>query len=113
MRELKSREIAVDDFPVASEALAELIGLVAAKTVSISVAQEKVFPAMIDTGESAKEIIEKQGLAQVSDTGALDAAVDALTSLMEPLMLVFLGGMVGYFLIAMYMPIFELAGAVG
>jgi len=32
---------------------------------------------------------------------------------MEPVMLVLLGGMVGYFLIAMYMPIFNLASVVG
>jgi Type II secretory pathway, component PulF len=38
--------------------------------------------------------------------------VEALTSMLEPIMLVLLGGMVGYFLVAMYLPIFGLAGAV-
>jgi type IV pilus assembly protein PilC len=41
-----------------------------------------------------------------------DAAVTALTSLIEPLLMVFLGGVVGGFLIAMYLPIFSIAGAV-
>ena len=39
----------------------------------------------------------------------VDAAVDALTALLEPLMMVFLGGTVGGMLIAMYLPIFKIA----
>ena len=40
----------------------------------------------------------------------VDAAVASMTALIEPFMLVFLGGVVGGLLIAMYMPIFEIAG---
>ena len=40
----------------------------------------------------------------------VDVAVAALTSLIEPIMMVFLGGIVGGLIIAMYLPIFELAG---
>jgi type IV pilus assembly protein PilC len=39
----------------------------------------------------------------------VDAGVDALTALLEPLMMVFLGGTVGGLLMAMYLPIFKLA----
>ena len=39
-----------------------------------------------------------------------DVAVAALTSLLEPLMMVIVGGLVGTVLIAMYLPIFSLAG---
>ena len=39
-----------------------------------------------------------------------DVAVAALTSLLEPIMMVVVGGLVGVVLVAMYMPIFELAG---
>lgn len=42
----------------------------------------------------------------------VDAAVDALTSMMEPLIMVFLGGACGFILIAMYMPIFSMSDAV-
>ena len=42
----------------------------------------------------------------------VDVAVAALTSLLEPMMMVFIGGIVGVILIAMYMPIFEIAGKV-
>ena len=36
----------------------------------------------------------------------------ALTSLLEPIMMVFIGGVVGVILIAMYLPIFEIAGKI-
>jgi type IV pilus assembly protein PilC len=42
----------------------------------------------------------------------VDAAVASLTAMIEPLMMVFLGVVVGGFLIAMYLPIFSIAGAV-
>ncbi len=43
----------------------------------------------------------------------VDDAVGALTSMMEPLLMVFLGTTVGGLVIAMYLPIFKLAGTVG
>jgi type IV pilus assembly protein PilC len=42
----------------------------------------------------------------------VDAAVGALTSLMEPIMMVFLGGIIAVLVIAMYLPIFNLASSV-
>ena len=43
----------------------------------------------------------------------VDAAVEALTSLREPVMMVFLGALIGGLVVAMYLPVFKLAGAVG
>jgi type IV pilus assembly protein PilC len=43
----------------------------------------------------------------------VDAAVDALTSMLEPLLMLFLGGAIGGLVVAMYLPIFSMAGAVG
>ena len=43
----------------------------------------------------------------------VDVAVDALTSLLEPMLILFLGVTIGTLLIAMYMPIFQLAEVVG
>jgi type IV pilus assembly protein PilC len=40
----------------------------------------------------------------------VDVAVASMTSLIEPIMMVFLGGVIGGLVIAMYMPIFEMAG---
>ncbi len=50
-------------------------------------------------------------LAKIADfyDDEVDAAVDALTSLMEPMMMVFLGGSIGGILMAMYLPIFSIA----
>jgi len=50
----------------------ELIALVDGNKISSSVAQQ-VFAEMFDTGESPASIVEKKGLAQVSDTGAIEA----------------------------------------
>ena len=43
----------------------------------------------------------------------VDSAVGALTSLLEPMLMIFLGVVIGGLVIAMYLPIFKLAGVVG
>jgi type IV pilus assembly protein PilC len=54
-------------------------------------------------------------LAKIADfyDDEVDAAVDAMTALLEPFMMVFLGGVVGGMIIAMYLPIFKMAATVG
>jgi type IV pilus assembly protein PilC len=54
-------------------------------------------------------------LAKIADfyDEEVDAAVEALTALLEPFMMVFLGGTVGGMLIAMYLPIFKIADTIG
>ncbi|MFW5988989.1 MAG: type II secretion system F family protein [Desulfosudaceae bacterium] len=42
----------------------------------------------------------------------VDAAVEALTSAIEPLMMVFLGGIIGGLVVSMYLPVFQMAGAI-
>ncbi|MCS6914354.1 MAG: type II secretion system F family protein [Myxococcales bacterium] len=73
-----------------------------------------IFPAMvvqmIGVGEQAGALDIMLGKIADFYDDEVDAAVKALTSLMEPLMMVFLGGICGGLLIAMYMPIFEMAG---
>ena len=60
-------------FPPA--ALLELVGLVEAKTISSSAAQQ-VFTEMFDTGKAPAVIVQEKGLAQVSDTGAIEKFCD-------------------------------------
>ena len=43
----------------------------------------------------------------------VDTAVEALTSMLEPLLMVFLGGSIGGLVVAMYLPIFKMAAAMG
>jgi aspartyl-tRNA(Asn)/glutamyl-tRNA(Gln) amidotransferase subunit B len=57
------------------EAILELINLVEAKTISTAAAQQ-VFAEMFDTGERPGAVVEKKGLAQVSDTGAIEKFCD-------------------------------------
>ena len=63
------------DSPVSADALGGLIDLIADDTISGRIAKD-VFAAMFETGKPAKQIVEEQGLRQVTDTGAIDAAID-------------------------------------
>jgi len=65
------------DSPVSPADAAELLSLVADKTISGSLAKQ-VFEIMLETGESAAAIVEARGLKQTSDTGAIDAAIDEI-----------------------------------
>jgi aspartyl-tRNA(Asn)/glutamyl-tRNA(Gln) amidotransferase subunit B len=58
-----------------SEAIIELIGLVETKTISSSAAQQ-VFAGMFETGKSPAAIVQEKGLAQISDTGAIEKFCD-------------------------------------
>jgi type IV pilus assembly protein PilC len=76
--------------------------------------ETKVFPPMvvqmIGVGEQTGAMDAM--LQKIADfyEDEVDVAVASLTSLMEPVMMVFLGGIIGGLIIAMYLPIFELAG---
>jgi type IV pilus assembly protein PilC len=64
---------------------------------------------MISVGEATGALDTM--LSKIADfyDDEVDTAVDALTSLMEPMMMVLLGGAVGFVVIAMYLPIFKMA----
>jgi len=87
------------------------------KNIADPLMETKIFPAMvvqmIAVGESTGAMDAM--LNKIADfyDDEVDAAVSAFTSLLEPLMMVLLGGIVGFFLIAMYLPIFDMAGTVG
>ncbi|MGB8274976.1 MAG: Asp-tRNA(Asn)/Glu-tRNA(Gln) amidotransferase subunit GatB, partial [Alphaproteobacteria bacterium] len=65
----------IEDSPVPAAALGGLLGLIVDGTISGRIAKE-VFELMFETGKSAAAIVEEKGLRQVSDTGAIEAAVD-------------------------------------
>lgn len=64
----------ISDSPVTPEAAAELLGLIADGTISGTIAKP-VFEKMLETGEGAIAIVEREGLKQTSDTGAIDAVI--------------------------------------
>ncbi|HEX7478348.1 MAG TPA: type II secretion system F family protein [Polyangiales bacterium] len=86
------------------------------RTMAEPLAESKVFPSMvvqmISVGEQTGALDVM--LNKIADfyEDEVDVAVGGLTALMEPVMMVGIGGMVGFMLIAMYMPIFDIAGAV-
>lgn len=87
------------------------------KTIAEPLADSKVFPPMVTqmvgVGEATGALDTM--LNKIADfyDDEVDAAVAALTSLLEPLLMVFLGVVIGGLVVAMYLPIFKLAGVVG
>lgn len=85
--------------------------------ISIALQKEQVFPLMaiqmISIGEETGELDKM--LAKVADfyEDEVEQAVKALTSIMEPIMIVFLGGMVGSILLSMYLPMFKVFEKLG
>ena len=85
------------------------------KTLADPLIETKVFPGMVT---SMIAVGEQTGaldamLTKIADfyEEEVDAAVDALTSLIEPMLMAFLGVVVGGLVIALYLPIFQIAGA--
>jgi type IV pilus assembly protein PilC len=87
------------------------------KTIAEPLAETNVFPSMvvqmIAVGEATGALDAM--LSKIADfyDDEVDTAVDAMTALLEPFMMVFLGGVVGGMIIAMYLPIFKMASVVG
>ena len=62
------------DSPVSPQQAAELLGLVADGTISGTIAKQ-VFEKMLESGDGAAAIVERDGLKQTSDTGAIEAEI--------------------------------------
>ena len=73
LRRLNDSGKEIEDSPVAPAALAELLKLVESGQISGSIGK-KVFATMFESGRAASEIVAAEGLAQISDTGAIEAA---------------------------------------
>jgi type IV pilus assembly protein PilC len=87
------------------------------KTLAEPLNKSKVFPPMVTqmiaVGEATGALDNM--LTKIADfyDDEVDAAVATLTSLLEPMLMVFLGTTVGFVIVAMYMPIFQMGTAVG
>jgi len=87
------------------------------KTIAEPLGETGVFPPMviqmISVGEATGALDTM--LTKIADfyDEEVDTAVEALTSLLEPMMMVFLGGAIGGLVITMYLPIFKMASAIG
>ena len=81
-------------------------------TISAPIEANAIFPPMVGhmvaVGEETGQL--EHMLAKIADfyEAEVDAKVKALTALIEPLMIVFVGGIVGFIVIAMYLPMFSI-----
>jgi len=87
------------------------------QTIAEPLSENDVFPGMviqmIAVGEATGALDIMLGKIADFYDKEVDAAVEALTSMLEPLLMLFLGGSIGGLVVAMYLPIFTMAGAVG
>jgi type IV pilus assembly protein PilC len=87
------------------------------KTLAEPLTKAKVFPPMVTqmiaVGEATGALDNM--LNKIADfyDDEVDSAVAALTSLLEPMLMIFLGTTVGFVIVAMYMPIFQMGAMVG
>jgi type IV pilus assembly protein PilC len=103
---------------IIEEIIYEVRGSIAeGQTIAEPLSENDIFPGMviqmISVGEATgalDSMLEK--IADFYDE-EVDAAVAALTSMLEPLLMLFLGGSIGGLVIAMYLPIFGMAAAMG
>lgn len=87
------------------------------RNIAGPLAETKVFPPMVvqmvGVGEATGALDAMLGKVAEFYEEEVDNAVAALTALMEPLIIALLGGIIGFIVIAMYMPIFNLANVLG
>jgi len=87
------------------------------QTIAEPLSENDIFPGMviqmISVGEATGALDTMLGKIADFYDKEVDTAVDALTSMLEPLLMLFLGGAIGGLVVAMYLPIFTMAGAVG
>ena len=68
---------------------------------------------MVGIGEEAGSLEEMLDKSATYYENEVDNAVDGLTSLMEPIIMAFLGVVIGGLVIAMYLPIFQMGDVIG
>jgi aspartyl-tRNA(Asn)/glutamyl-tRNA(Gln) amidotransferase subunit B len=74
---LNKAGLEIEQSPVQPERLAGLVQRIADDTISGKIAKQ-VFEALWESGDTADAIIEKQGLKQITDTGAIEAIIDEI-----------------------------------
>jgi len=74
---LKKDDLAIADSPVSPAQLGEIIGLISSGDISGKIAKD-LFEIVYNEGGDPAEIVESRGMKQVTDTGAIEAAVDKI-----------------------------------
>jgi len=89
----------INEIQVTPARLAELVGLVEQRTINNNTAKD-VLAAMFTSGQSASAIVQAQGLAQVSDEGAITAVIERILDTNPDNVAAYLGGkekLIGFF----------------
>lgn len=76
---LNANNLEIQQVPVSGQGLGEMIQLIGKGTISSKIAKT-VFKAMLETGKLPQQIVEEQGLVQISDEGAILAIVDRIVA---------------------------------
>ncbi len=79
LRRMNDAQKEIEDCPVAPAALAELLAIVQRGEITAA-SGKKVFATMFDTGKSPADIIAAEGLAQISDTSAIETIARAVVA---------------------------------
>ncbi len=91
------------------------VSIAEGQTIAEPLSENDIFPGMviqmISVGEATGALDTMLGKIADFYDEEVDVAVSALTSMLEPLLMVFLGGSIGGLVIAMYLPIFQMAAA--
>jgi type IV pilus assembly protein PilC len=86
------------------------------KNITTPLAESGVFPSMVvqlvAVGEQTGRLAEMLGKIADFYDEEVDVAVSAMTSLIEPIVIVLMGGVIGGLLVAMYLPMFDMIGAI-
>jgi aspartyl-tRNA(Asn)/glutamyl-tRNA(Gln) amidotransferase subunit B len=77
MRVMNEQHVVASDFPITPQHLSEMVNLIVDGTINGKIAKD-VFEEMLKTQEAPKSIVEKKGLVQVSDTGAIEKVIDEI-----------------------------------
>jgi aspartyl-tRNA(Asn)/glutamyl-tRNA(Gln) amidotransferase subunit B len=79
LKVLNDEKINVANFPISSENLGKLIKLINDKVISGKIAKD-IFPELLKSNKDPNEIVKEKNLVQISDTGAIESAVDKILS---------------------------------
>jgi len=76
------------------------------------IAKHEIFPPMVEhmvsVGEESGQLETMLGKIADFYEAEVDAKIKSLTALIEPIMIMFVGGVVGFIVISMYLPIFDI-----
>ena len=99
LRKLKESDTEITDVPITPELLTGLLARIADNTISGKIAKT-VFEKMWQKGQTADQIIDAEGLKQVTDTGAIEGLVDEVIAANPDQVAEYLGGkdkLIGFF----------------